>query len=117
MNKSQTAQRNIKSVYNNIIEVGYCDLYYLLWAKNADYYTAGVYGWNADIYICGWDICICTGYRPFGNIRPDRKTLEKYEKAAEKIIKSRKYTYETKQTKVIELLQEFIKITIEEANK
>lgn len=51
MNKSQTTQKYIKGIYNNIIVVGYCDLYYLLWAKNADYYNAGVYGWNADIYL------------------------------------------------------------------
>lgn len=117
MNKSQTTQKHIKGIYNNIIVVGYCDLYYLLWAKNADYYTAGVYGWNADIYICGWDVCICTGYRPFGNIRPDRSTLEKYEQAAEKIAKSRKYTLETKQNKINKLLQEFINLTIEEGKR
>lgn len=36
--------------------------------ESPKYYTRGIYGWNADIYTFG-DIALCTGYRPFGNIK------------------------------------------------
>ena len=45
-------------------------------------YTAGVYGWNADIYPITSGVAICTGYRPFGNVKPDRETVSRYEKRA-----------------------------------
>jgi hypothetical protein len=32
--------------------VGYCDLQTLLNVADPQFYTAGVYGWNADIYTC-----------------------------------------------------------------
>lgn len=44
------------------VYVGYCDAQYLLGYCTPDYYTAGIYGWNCDIYrIAG--LTICTGYR------------------------------------------------------
>ena len=44
------------------VRVGYCGAQYLLSGIEPDYYTAGVYGWNCDIYrIAG--LTICTGYR------------------------------------------------------
>lgn len=44
------------------VYVGYCDAQYLLGYCAPDYYTAGIYGWNCDIYrIAG--LTICTGYR------------------------------------------------------
>lgn len=48
------------------------------------HYTAGVYGWNADIYCIeggGKFFAICTGYRPFGIYNEKIQELaEKYEK-------------------------------------
>lgn len=44
------------------VRVGYCDAQWLLSYLTPAYYTAGVYGWNCDIYrIAG--LTICTGYR------------------------------------------------------
>lgn len=44
------------------VYVGYCGAQYLLGYCTPDYYTAGIYGWNCDIYrIAG--LTICTGYR------------------------------------------------------
>lgn len=31
-----------------------------------DFYTAGVYGWNADVYDFGDGCVLVAGYRPFG---------------------------------------------------
>ena len=33
-----------------------------------DYYTAGVYGWNCDVYVIA-GLAICTGYRPAAGVR------------------------------------------------
>lgn len=50
------------------VRVGYCDLCDALSGITPDYYTAGVYGWNCDVYtIAG--LTICTGYRPAAGIR------------------------------------------------
>ena len=60
--------------------VGYCDLQTLLGVANPQFYTAGVYGWNADIYIFG-NIAIVTGYRPFCK-QIDFDIIRKFEDAA-----------------------------------
>lgn len=50
------------------VRVGYCELRGVLSGITPDYYTAGVYGWNCDIYaIAG--LTICTGYRPAAGVR------------------------------------------------
>ena len=57
--------------------VGYCRLQHLLYYAKAVGYTAGVYGWNADIYLFN-DLAIVTGNRPFGQqINPE--LIKKYE--------------------------------------
>ena len=49
------------------VRVGYCDLQNVLSGIYPDYYTAGVYGWNCDVYnIAG--LTICAGYRPAAGI-------------------------------------------------
>ena len=49
------------------VRVGYCDLQNVLSGITPDYYTAGVYGWNCDVYnIAGLNIC--TGYRPAAGV-------------------------------------------------
>ena len=49
------------------VRVGYCGLQDALSGITPDYYTAGVYGWNCDVYnIAGLNIC--TGYRPAAGI-------------------------------------------------
>lgn len=63
--KAQVTKKFIRSNYR-CIAIGYCDAYYLLKGLEPAYYTAGVYGWNADIYKISTDIVIVTGYRPFG---------------------------------------------------
>lgn len=60
--KFKSTKRDIMANYGNIIKVDYCDLQNLLKYESPIAYTAGVYGWNADIYDFG-GIAICTGYR------------------------------------------------------
>lgn len=46
------------------------------------YYTAGVYGWDADIYPLKDGVCIATGYRPFGDAAIAYEDAKKLESAA-----------------------------------
>lgn len=78
--KTKVTNKYIKANYANIIAVPYCGLQTLLNEFYPLFYNCGVYGWNCDFYIID-DICICTGYRPFGK-RVDYKIIEKYEELA-----------------------------------
>ncbi len=83
--KARRSMRDIKSQYQTIIQVSYCDAQAMLCMDGPAAYTAGVYGWNADIYPIASGVAICTGYRPFGNIKPDRETVRRYEKRAQEM--------------------------------
>lgn len=48
--KARRSMRDIKSQYPTIIQVSYCDAQAMLCMDDPTAYTAGVYGWNADIY-------------------------------------------------------------------
>lgn len=76
--------------YARVYRAGYAELQHLLGKADAVAYTAGTYGWNADIYDLGllanrfFDVAICTGYRPFGRDIPAGLAAE-FEKRAEAI--------------------------------
>lgn len=77
--KYKTTQKAVKAGYYNLIVVPYCSMQHVLDHYGANAYTSGTYGWNADIYQIDDKTAIVTGYRPFGNIRPDYETLRKYD--------------------------------------
>ena len=85
----QLTKRRVMDIYGkeNIVEVGYCELQTLLGRERRECYTAGTYGWNADVYDFG-DIAICTGYRPFGGIKADHAVCAKYENLARDLYNS-----------------------------
>lgn len=59
-----TRKQLVKNYY--CIAVGYCQLQTMLTYQSSPYYTAGVYGWNFDVYTFaykGCNVAICTGYR------------------------------------------------------
>lgn len=85
MPKSKVTRKWIMSAFDKVISVPYCDLQYLLKTRSPSYYTSGIYGWSADIYIIDFDTCIVTGYRPFGNIVPSYVINDIYNRAAAKI--------------------------------
>ena len=77
-----TAQRKKKEIREESpLMFGYCDIYYILQYFNCIWYTAGVYGWNEDIYCIDWEY-ISTGYRPTGE-KP--KNMKNWLKLNEKI--------------------------------
>lgn len=104
--KFKTTKKAVNAGYNNIICVGYADLHYLLNQLEPTAYTAGVYGWNADIYNIN-GVVIVTGYRPFGNIKPDYDIVQKYNMKARDIIHNAIDYVEIKE-KLNNLINEFI---------
>lgn len=107
--KIKVTEKQIKNSYNNIISVGYCDLWYLLSGIDADYYTAGVYGWNSDIFKIDYNTVIVTGYRPFGNLHASYNGItKKYNEKARKIYNDYDLNYDKKKTKINQLLQKFV---------
>lgn len=79
----QTTRREVEHRNSICIEVGYCNLTDTLreCADGKDGYTAGVYGWNADIYEFG-SFAIVTGYRPFGKDILSHEFCKRWERKA-----------------------------------
>ena len=106
MKKEQLTKKKVMTMYNNVIELGYCEAQTLLKYRNRKGYTAGVYGWNADVY--GFvNTAIVTGYRPFGNIRPDYDLVKEYEEKAKKIV-TLNHDWNVIELEIDQLLKEFI---------
>lgn len=104
---AKTTKKAVVGMYDKVVKVGYCELQHLLRYCNADNYTCGVYGWNADIY-CFGDIAIVTGYNPFGNIKLDHDKIKEYDNKAHNIICDYSLTYEQQKEQVTELLNNFL---------
>ena len=104
--KTQTTQKYIKSSYKSIIQVGYSVLQNLLKYKQPWYYTAGTYGWNADVYVIK-GVAIVTGYRPFGNIKASYDVCRKYDNDAEDI-NNQSLSFDEKKEKIDVLIEDFI---------
>ena len=109
--KFKTTKKQINQNFNRVISIGYCDAQYLLQRKNPIAYNAGYYGWNCDIYDVN-GVAIVTGYRPFGNIRPDCETIKKYEDEARKICGNRWGNYQNMLDQIDKLLNQFIEEVI-----
>lgn len=89
--KTKTTKKAIMNAYENVIKVGYCDLQDALKWREPNFYTAGVYGWNADVYVIDYDTVIVTGYRPFGNIELPREVIDALNKCAASIMHCLEY--------------------------
>lgn len=92
----------------NAIKIGYCDAWYLLRGLEPIAYTAGIYGWNEDVYYLGNNTYIATGYRPHGTKKVSYDLLEAYEKQARAICEGND-DYDIKIAKVAELREKFLK--------
>lgn len=92
---------------NNICyAIGYCDICYLTQYIDANAYTSGVYGWNADVYFVD-GVALVTGYRPFGKWVKSDVTRE-YNEKARKISENYSIAYDERKEAVNKLLLEFI---------
>lgn len=80
----KTTRAEVMRRNGKVVEVGYCGLSNTLREvarKGRDFYTWGIYGWNADIYEFR-EFAICTGYRPFGNAYLPQGFTKKWETKA-----------------------------------
>lgn len=84
--KKRTTMKEVVKGYKKVYRCGYCDLQNIFYNLEADYYNAGVYGWNCDIYEIG-NIAITTGYRNMRGVNIPYEMIERYDKAAREIIK------------------------------
>lgn len=82
--KYKTTEKAVKNGYKYVVRIPYCALQSMLAYKSPIAYTAGSYGWKADIYDFD-NVAIVTGYSPFGNIKPDYDTIRSFEKEADNI--------------------------------
>lgn len=87
--KKQTSIKFIKGYFDKVYYCGYCDLQDIFRYEEADYYNAGVYGWNCDIY-CDYarDIAITTGYRNMTGKRIPDELIKKYTAKAKTILEN-----------------------------
>ena len=65
-------RQNFTTIYSTSY-AAFCDLQSAL--PDPTYYTCGVYGWNADVFILDTDTVVVAGYRPFGTVKVDTKQL------------------------------------------
>lgn len=86
-------RKYLRSSFTNIISVPYCDLEDLLRYETPLWYTSGLYGWNADVYLIDIDTIIVTGYRPFGNINPTHALIDVFNCTAQKTDSPEKCQY------------------------
>lgn len=97
----------IKDIRNsaNPLYIPYGGAQFLLKPFEPCAYTAGVYGWNFDVYEFP-QATICTGYRGMPGRRA--KNYAEYDKRAEKIYTDPSLTYEQQKELIKSLFQEFI---------
>ena len=105
--KIKVAKKQIKNNFYNIITIGYCDAWYLLAYKEADFYSCGIYGWSCDYYKINNNTIISTGYAPIDKIR-NYKLTRKYNEEARKIYNNYELKYEQKKKRIDNLLNKYI---------
>lgn len=105
--KIKTTRRFIKDHANlPIVSAGYCSLQTLLRYHSPTAYTAGIYGWNCDVYELE-GLTITTGYR--GMVGPTAKGIEEFEKRAQAWLKDHT-TYDEAKDGIETLLNDFIEL-------
>lgn len=73
--------------YEMVAQVGYADLGYIMYGREPQYYNAGTFGWNNDMYDFN-DLIICTGYRNLRGKKVPHSLLKEYSEKAHNIISS-----------------------------
>ena len=103
--KFKTTRKAIVNGSANVKCAGYCDLQALLRNHSPIAYTAGVYGWNFDVYDV-YGVTICTGYRNMPGARLEH--IREYDAKAAAIWSWENETpFAEKQKQVENLLKEF----------
>ena len=102
--KYRTSIKNIRNSANPLY-IPYCGAQFLLKPFEPVAYTAGVYGWNFDVYEFP-EATICTGYRGMPGRRA--KNYAEYDKRAQEIYFDPNLSYERQMELIKRLFQGFI---------
>lgn len=108
MQKFKATKKEMKSRYNQIACIGYCDAQYLLTFEEPIAYSTRSEGWACDYYdIDG--ILISTGYAPLDdrNMKHSYNLTREYEEKAREIMCSQEKQEQQKE-EVTQLLKQFI---------
>ena len=105
--KYKTTRKALVDGSINIKAAGYCELASLLHYHEPQAYTAGVYGWNFDVYHLH-GVTICTGYRGMPGAR--LVGCAEYEAKARKINEEYSRPWEERKADVERILEEFCKL-------
>lgn len=105
--KYKTTRKDIKSRYNKVLAIGYCNIQNLLRFREPFAYCTRAEGWAADVYHINSNTAIATGYAPFGNVKPKYDLQRAYDEAAYKIISNYNIPQEEQAELVEMLLNEF----------
>lgn len=108
----RVTKKSVKENYKYQIEIPYGYAQHLLIGRNRSFYTTGVYGWNADVFHINNDVCIVTGYNPFGNNKPKTEIVKKYDDMARnsyRIYCDSSLTYDEIVARINIILHDFIK--------
>ena len=111
--KFKTTKKAINNGYDYKICIPFADLQHLLNYTEPCAYTCGTMGWNANIYHIDPNVAIVTGYRPFGNIRPDSKMVRDYDEIAKEIISDWDISVPRKKEKLNILINQFVEECLE----
>ena len=86
MRKVHVTMKSIRQDYKKVFRAGYCDLQDIFKYREPQFYNAGVYGWNCDVYVdYGRDIAITTGYRNMAGRSIPHELIRKYSDIAKEI--------------------------------
>lgn len=110
MIKFKTTKKEIKNNYSKIIKIGYCQAQNLLRDQEPFAYKAGMLGWDCDFYDIN-GVCVCTGYKAFGNVDYDNNELRELEKKARDI--DYRLSYEAKKEIISEMLDSWVNKVVE----
>lgn len=111
MSKAEVTRKWVASNYT-CCGIGYCDVQYLCRFQEKRFYTAGVYGWNFDVYTFG-NYAITTGYRNMiHHVKAENVSM--YEQKARDILNNINLSWEEQKEKVNKLLEEFLRKTFKD---
>lgn len=104
----QITAKEVKRTHTRVLQFGYGELHNLLTFQSPYAYTAGIYGWNADVYSYV-STAITVGDRPFGErVKPG--TYKPYETMAGLVMADRNLSWEEKEGKVNGLFEDFMEV-------
>lgn len=108
--KMRISEKELKKNFKNIYSVGYCELKMLEFME-ADYYTVGMYGWNADVFKIDNNTLLVTGYRTFGK-QVSKEVVNIYNNMFEEL--KEKYHYYKNFKEKLDILLNSLIISIKE---